>query len=514
MAPFSTPAREAVALRLRSLLTAPEVLRLIHDITTCTVEWEERPDLAGIEPAQGLPLFPCFTLHFQRHLLEVKGTIYPNLPRAQQGVAHLIRLELSDLPLHLQLKTSQTAFLLSPFHCRFLSMLFGRLVLQLLSSASHGKGDILPFTPYSLEEQVVAGYLQSLDWAPCATIKLDAQDNPYIGSMLQTPANLRRCDMPGGGREEAIIRAWRLFKRLIYYSVEGERLLTGFAILTADRPLEYFRERWPSLLWFHESNYTSLDLGLQALKQFLLNADGRHTFLATHAGRIVGLLKLDRGTHLQLATAKAWRTVLPLATISYRGRVGFWIALRGRKNALIPLTLLEYRHGHLHIPLFQDFFWQELERQLREVTPGAHLPDAMLRLKILLETLRRSGHGAIFIVGLTQGELEDPHLAIENQVRLAQCVPVHERWLDHLLGLAKSDGATLFNNRLEACQFRARLKPTNVCLLPDKDDLGSGMRHQVTREFSASAPHTLGICISQDGHISLYRHGKLVSRLY
>jgi hypothetical protein len=514
MTPSSAPALEAVALRLRSLLTAPEVLRLINDITTCTVEWDERPDLTGIEPGRGLPLFPCFTLHFQRHLLEVKGTIYPNLPRNGQGVSHLIRLELSDLPLHLRLKTAQTAFLLSPFHCRFLSMLFGRLVLQHLSTASRGKGELLPFTPYSLEEQVVAGYLQSLDWAPCATIKLDAQDNPYIGSMLHTPADLRRCEMPGGGREEAIIRAWRLFKRLIYYSVEGERLLTGFAILTADRPLEYYRDRWPSLLWFHESNYTSLDLGLQALKQFLLNADGRHTFLATHAGRIVGLLKLDRGTHRHLTTVKAWRTVLPLATISYRGRVGFWIALQGRKNHMIPLTLLEYRHGHLHIPLFQDFFWQELERQLREVTPGANLPDAMLRLKILMETLRRSGHGAIFIVGLTREELEDPHLAIENQVRLDQCVPVHERWLDHLLGLAKSDGATLFNDRLEACQYRARLKPIDVCLLPDKDDLGSGMRHQVTREFSASAPKTLGICISQDGHISLYRHGRLVSRLY
>jgi DNA integrity scanning protein DisA with diadenylate cyclase activity len=99
-------------------------------------------------------------------------------------------------------------------------------------------------------------------------------------------------------------------------------------------------------------------------------------------------------------------------------------------------------------------------------------------------------------------------------VRLAQTVPLQERWLDHLVGLAKSDGATIFNDRLEACQFRVRLKPTNVCLLPDQDDLGSGMRHQVTREFSAFAPGVLGICISQDGHISLYRRGTLVSRLY
>jgi len=505
---------EFLVARLRSLVTTPEVLRLINDITTCTVEWEEQPDLTGIEPGQGLPLFPCFTLHFARRLLEVKGTLYPNLAQDGSGVAHLIRLELADQTLYLRLSTGQTAFLLSPFHCRFLSMLFGRLVLHHLALTSHGKGESLPFTPYSLEEQVVAGYLQSLEWAPCATIKLDAEDNPYIGSMLHTPADLRRCEMPGGGREEAIIRAWRLFKRLLYYSVEGERLYTGFAILSSDRPPEYYRQRWPSLLWYDEANYTSLDLGLQALKQFLLNADGRSTFLATYGGRIVGLLKLDKGTHRQLTSVKSWRTVLPLATISHRGRVSFWIALQGRKNRQIPLSVLEYRHGHLHIPLFQDIFWQELERQLKEVCPGANLPDALVRLKTLLEMLRRSGHGAIFLLGLTSGELEAAPASMENQVRLAQCVPLHERWLDHLLGLAKSDGATIFNDRLEACQFRARLKPSNVCLLPDQDDLGSGMRHQVTREYSAAFPGVLGIAISQDGHISLYRQGKLVSRLY
>jgi len=89
-----------------------------------------------------------------------------------------------------------------------------------------------------------------------------------------------------------------------------------------------------------------------------------------------------------------------------------------------------------------------------------------------------------------------------------------DQWLRHLLGLAKSDGALIFNDRMEACQFRARLKPTTVCLLPDQDDLGSGMRHQVTREFTAYAPGVLGVCISQDSHISLYRQGKLVSRLF
>ena len=99
-------------------------------------------------------------------------------------------------------------------------------------------------------------------------------------------------------------------------------------------------------------------------------------------------------------------------------------------------------------------------------------------------------------------------------MRLAQPVPFLEKWLRHLSGLAKSDGALLFNDHLEACQFRARLKATGVNLPPTRDDLGSGIRHQVTREFTAWGPEVLGICISQDGHISLYRQGKLVSRLY
>ena len=86
-----------------------------------------------------------------------------------------------------------------------------------------------------------------------------------------------------------------------------------------------------------------------------------------HSGQIVGLLKLVQGTQRQLTTTAAWRAALPLATISHRGRVSFWVALKGRKNPRIRLSLLEYRQGHLHIPLFQDIFWQELERQLKEV---------------------------------------------------------------------------------------------------------------------------------------------------
>lgn len=508
--------REFLASRLNFLITTPEVLRLVNDVTTCSVEWLDHPDLEALEHSGGRELFPCFTTYLQRHFMEVRGVIYPNLIENEQVIYHVIRLDLADFQFYFRLRTTQTAFLLSPFHCRFLSMLFGRLVIQHLTLAAREQEGVYPFTAYSLEEHVVADYLQSLTLAPCATIKLDAQDNPYIGSMLYTAADLRRCGLLDTGREEAIIRAWRLFKRLLYYSVEGQRLFTGFAILTNSRPLSYYQRRWPSLLWFHEANYTSLDQGLQALRQFLLNADGRSTFLAMHGGQIVGLLKLVQGAQRQLTTTAAWRAALPLATISHRGRVSFWVALKGRKHSRIRLSLLEYRQGHLHIPLFQDIFWQELERQLKEVCPGCRLEGAGIlpRLKSLLEVVRRSGHGAILLLGLSQSRLNDPHTPIENQVRLASPVPLAEPWQEHLAGLAKSDGAVICNDRLEVCQFRARLKPANICLLPDQDDLGSGMRHQVTREFSAYAPGVLGICVSQDSYISLYRHGKLVSRLY
>jgi hypothetical protein len=506
--------REFLASRLHFLISTPEVLRLVYDITTCSIDWMDSPDLEALEASGGRELFPCFTTYLQRHLMEVRGVIYPNLTETDQVIYHVVLLELADFQFFIRLRTIQTAFLLSPFHCRFLSMLFGRLVIMHLSLSGREEAGMYSFTPYSLEEQVVADYLQSLTQAPCATIKLDAQDNPYIGSMLYTAADLRRCGMLDKGREEAIIRAWRLFKRLLYYSVEGERLFTGFAILTNYRPLDYFRQRWPSLLWFHEDNFTSLDQGVQGLRQFLLNADGRSTFLAVHDGRIVGLLKHIQGTQRQLTTAAAWRAMMPLASISHRGRISFWVTLKGRKNSRIRLSFLEYRQGHLHIPLFQDIFWQELERQLREVCPGCLLAGVMPRLKALLELVRRSGHGAIFLLGLTQSQFADPHTPIENQVRLAIPAPLAEPWTQHLVGLAKSDGAVIFNDRLEACQFRARLKPANICLIPDQDDLGSGMRHQVTREFSAYAPNILGVCVSQDSYISLYRQGNLVSRLF
>jgi hypothetical protein len=373
MARTQVQTREFLATRLNLLITTPEVTRLVNDITTCTVEWLERPDREALERSGGRELFPCFTTFLQRHLMEVRGVIYPNLTENEHVIYHVIRLDLAEFQFYFRLRTTQTGFLLSPFHCRFLSMLFGRLVVMHLSLTAREQGSIYPYTPYSLEEQVVADYLQSLTLAPCATIKLDAQDNPYIGSMLHTTADLRRCGMLDPQREQAIIRAWRLFKRLLYYSVEGERLFTGFAILSTIRPLEYYRGRWPSLLWFHEANHTSLDQGLQALRQFFLNADGRSTFLAMYAGKIVGLLKHTQGTLRQLTTSAAWRAVMPLATISHRGRISFWVTLRGRKNPRIRLSILEYRQGHLHIPLFQDIFWEDLKQHLHDVCPGCPL---------------------------------------------------------------------------------------------------------------------------------------------
>jgi hypothetical protein len=501
---------------LKSLVNSSEVVRLIRDITSCTLAWDEEEDTLLVpDRARGFELFPCFTMYFQKNLLEITGTIYPNLvSRDWEGLTHLIRLEWPGSMLDLRLHTPQSTFFLSPFHIRFLSILFGRLALHHLSLSPEGKTGFVSYTPYSLEEQVVAGYLQSLEWVPCATIKLDAQDNPYIGSMLHSSSDLRRCEMPGGVREEAIIRAWRLFKRLLYYSIEGEKLFTGFAILPGFRSLEYYRKRLPGLLMYHEDHRTSLEEGLPALKQFLLNANGRTTFLALYNGEIIGLLRLTRGTQRQLTSAKSWRAALPLTTISARGRVIFWVPLRGRHKQQIPLAVLEYRHGHLHIPLFQDIFWQELERHLSESCPSCWGSEKLTNLKALLEMMRHSGHGAILLVGLEKEQLASPVCPLENQVFLQQPVPLEPRWVQHLAGLAKSDGALIFNDHLEALEFRARLKAAAPSLPPERDDLGSGMRHQVTREFTACFPNVLGLAISQDGYISLYRHGRLVSRLY
>jgi len=499
---------------LKALVTSSEVVRLIHDVTSCYVESHDTLHDAVPPQAQGLELFPCLRLYFQRHLVELKATIFPNLvSRDWEGLSHLIRLQSPHLHLDLRLYTPHTTFLLSPFHIRFLSILFGRLVLQQLSLTPGAEG-VLAYTPYSLEEMVVAGYLQSLEAVPCATIKLDAQDNPYIGSMLHTGADLRRCEMPGGLQEEALVNAWRLFKRLLYYSVEGERLFTGFAFLPTSQPLQDYQKRWPTLLLYEEAAHVSLGEGLAALKQFLLNADGRTTFLTLYGQKLVGLLHLSQGVYRQLASARAWRSALPLASISSRGRIHIWVPLRGRHNSRIPLGILEYRQGHLHIPLFQDIFWQRLERQLAEVCPATREPRPLPVLQRLLEMIRRSGHGAILLLGLTDEQLASPDLPMENQVRLTPPAPLTPTWLPHFAGLAKSDGALVFNHRLEAVQFRTRLKAMAPPLPLERDDLGSGMRHQVTREFTACYPNVLGVAISQDGFISLYRHGRLLSRLY
>ncbi|MGQ9688926.1 MAG: hypothetical protein ACUVXF_09100 [Desulfobaccales bacterium] len=500
--------------RLHSLMETTEVSRLIQDITTCSVVWEGEASGPGDSPAPGgLELFPCFSVHFREQTVQVKGTIIPNLPNNSGGLSHQINLGLAGRVYRFHLTAPHT-YILSPFHLRFLSMLIGRLVFQHLVIPFSDQGSYPVFTPYSLEELVVAGYLQSLLGAPCATIKLDAQDNPYIGSMLHSERNLRRCEIPGSPQEEALVRAWRLFKRLLYYSIEGGRLFTGFAIIPAVLTREILQRRWPSLLFYHEAGRPSLDEGLESLKQFLLHANGRTTFLALQAGRVVGLLNLTHGTHRQLASLKGWDSVLPLISISSRGRISFWVPLRGRHTPQIPLTVLEYRHGHLRIPLFQDIFWLELERQLADVCPHCNRPDALARLKHLLAMVQRGGHGAILLFGLTPALLNLPDAPLENQIYLENPVPLKERWLPHLFGLAQSDGALLINDRLEVMGFGARLKATAVHLPPERDDLGTGMRHRVTREITAYSPNLVGLAISQDGYLSLYRHGNLLSRLY
>ncbi|MFW6113076.1 MAG: hypothetical protein ACOC8G_02020 [Thermodesulfobacteriota bacterium] len=499
--------------RLRYLIDSPEVLRLVHDVTTCSVAWEDAATfLPDPKASRGLELFPCFTMHFREQDFPVTGAIHPNLPGDGEGLNHVLNLELAGQPCVFRLTTPQT-YVLSPFHLRFLSMLFGRLVLQHLIIPLEAHQGFPLFTPYSLEEQVVAGYLQSLRWAPCATIKLDAQDTPYIGSLLHSERRLQRCEMPGSRQEEALIRAWRLFKRLLYYSIEGGPLFTGFAFIPSGLPPETYQKRWPSLLFYREDSRPSFDEGVEAFKQYLLHANGRNTFLALQGGRLVGLLHLARGTHRQLASLRAWNAVPPLTSISSRGRITFWVPLRGRHNPQIPLAVLEYRHGHLRIPLFQDIFWLELERQLNKVCPHVERPDWLLRLKRLLALVRRGGHGAILLLGLTAEQLTSPD-TLENQVFLEHPVPLTERYLSHLFGLAKSDGAVLFNDRLEAVAFSARLKAAPLHLPPEQDDLGSGMRHQATREFTAQIPNVVGLAVSQDGYLSLYRHGRLISRLY
>jgi hypothetical protein len=502
-----------------SLIASTEVNRLLADITTCTLSqekvipaaWESGPLKGGVE------LFPFLTVQTRRHQLVISGTLYPNQEGAATGTLyHLIRLQLGDEIIYFKLSTSQSSFLLSPFHCRFISILFGLSWFYALAVQTGAAGqDFLAFAPYSLEEQVIARYLQSLVWIPCATVKLDAQDNPYIGTRLYTSADLKRCEIPGSSAEESLIRGLRLFKRLLHYTIEGERIFTGFAFLPAHKPLDEQVRRWPNLLLYHETHQVLLNEGIEAIKQLLLNADGRTTFLSVYQDRLVGVLYLPEGTQRQLTSVRSWRDSLTLATISRRGRFNFWLALKGRQSSRIPLSLLEYRHGRLQIPLFQDVFWQELERQLLAICPDCRFPEVLQQFKQLLRGLRVSARGSILLIGLTAAQLQEPYIPIENEVPLAQPTPLQPQWGPIILGLAKPDGAVILNEKLAVTHFGARLKATGLQLPPlAGDELGSGTRHQATREFTAYYPEVLGLCVSTDGPVSLYRAGKLICRFY
>ena len=502
-----------------SLIGSPEFNRLLTDITTCNLARLNLPSdsAAGAALKGGVELFPFLTVQTRRHQLLIQGSLFPNQEDAStRSLYHLIRLQLGPEQIYFRLTTLQSSFLLSPFHCRFISILFGLSWFYALAVQTGAvQNDFLAFAPYSLEEQVIARYLQSLVWIPCATVKLDAQDNPYIASRLYTPADLKRVEIPGSSAEESIIRGVRLFKRLLYFTIEGERIFTGFAFLPPHKSLPEQQRRWPNLLLYHESHRPLLNEGIEAIKQLLLNADGRTTFLAAYRDRLVGVLHLPEGTQRQLTTVSAWRDSLPLATISRRGHFNFWLALKGRRSNRIPLSLLEYRHGRLQIPLFQDVFWQELDRQLHSICPDCPYPDLLQQFKQLVHGLRASARGSIVLVGLTAAKLQEPYVPVENEVRLAQPTPLQPQWSTIILGLAKPDGAVIINENMAVTHFGARLKATGL-QLPTLagDELGSGTRHQATREFSAYYPEVIGLCISTDGPVSLYRTGNLISRLY
>ena len=119
------------------------------------------------------------------------------------------------------------------------------------------------------------------------------------------------------------------------------------------------------------------------------------------------------------------------------------------------------------------------------------------------------------MIGLTVAKFQEPYIPVENEVKLAQPIPLQPQWRAIILGLAKPDGAVIINEKLEVTHFGARLKATGLQLPPlAGDELGSGTRHQATREITAFYPDILGLCISTDGPVSLYRTGKLLSRLY
>ena len=502
-----------------SLIGSTEFNRLLEDITTCNLDRvdipADSPDSAALKG--GVELFPFLSVQTRRHQLLIQGSLFPNQEdETNRSLYHLIRLQLGQEQIYYKLTTPQSSFLLSPFHCRFISILFGLSWFYALAVQTGSvQKDFLAFAPYSLEEQVIARYLQSLVWIPCATVKLDTQDNPYIATRLYTPADLKRCEIPGSSAEESIIRGLRLFKRLLYLTIEGERIFTGFAFLPPHKSLPEQQRRWPNLLLYHENHRPLLHEGIDSIKQLLLNADGRTTFLAVYQDRLVGVLRLPEGTQRQLITVGAWRDSLPLASISRLGRFNFWLALKGRHSKRIPLSLLEYRHDRLQIPLFQEVFWQELERQLHTICPHCQYPEVLQQFKQILQGLRTYARGGILLIGLSAAKFQEPYIPVENEVRLEQPTPLQSKWSAIILGLAKPDGAVIINEKMEVTHFGARLKATGLQLPPlAGDDLGSGTRHQATREFTAYYPDVVGLCISTDGPVSLYRAGNLISRLY
>jgi hypothetical protein len=132
MPPPLNPTHTINLARLRqnylSLINSTEVNRLLADITTCTLSQE------NVTPASwengllkgGVELFPFLAVQTRRHQLVISGTLYPNQEGPATGTLyHLIRFKLGDEIIYFKLSTSQSSFLLSPLHCRFISILFG-----------------------------------------------------------------------------------------------------------------------------------------------------------------------------------------------------------------------------------------------------------------------------------------------------------------------------------------------------------------------------------------------------
>ena len=245
---------ESVAARLRSLVTTPEVLRLINDITTCTVEWEEPAGFdrhrAGPGPAP-LPLFhPAFRpppAGGQRdHLSQPAPGRSRGVPPDPPGAG-------GPAPVPAAFAPGRPRFCFLPFTAVFSACCSGAWCCTTCPWPPRGKGSPCPSPPIPWRSRWWRAISRAWSGRPAPPSSWTPR-TILTSAPCCTPRRIcgaARC--PASGREEAVIRAWRLFKRLLYYSVEGERLFTGFAILSSDRPLEYYRQRWPSLLWYRRS---------------------------------------------------------------------------------------------------------------------------------------------------------------------------------------------------------------------------------------------------------------------